>query len=162
MPTAGDAGAEVPRTTRGALGSVMVVLSTAALGIALYLTWTKLQGQAPACGIIHGCAAVEESEYSEFLGIPVAAYGSVATAMTLAASFSWWRRADPRALYAVYGLGLISLLALAYLAYLEVAVIHAVCIWCVSFTILIGLVWVIATYVLYRRSRRPEVGPPDE
>ena len=130
----------------------MVVLTGAALAVALYLAWTKLQGEAPACAVIQGCEAVEKSEYSSFLGIPVAAFGSLGVAMMLAGAGVWWRRADPRGLYAVYGLGLISLLVLGYLAYLEVAVIHAVCVWCVSFTVLVGLVWLLATYLLYRRS----------
>jgi uncharacterized membrane protein len=142
---------------RGRYGATMTVLAAAALGIALYLTWTKLNGEAPACGPLHGCETVNSSPYSEFLGIPVALYGSVGAALILVASLAWWRTADRRALYAAYGLGLIGLPVIVYLVYLELAVIHAVCVWCAGFAVALVAGWIVATVAL-SRSGRP--GPP--
>jgi uncharacterized membrane protein len=131
----------------------MTALAAVALGIALYLTLTKLSGEAPACGPLHGCETVNSSPYSVFLGIPVALYGSVASSLILIASLAWWRRADRRALYVAYGLGLISLPVLVYLVYLELAVIHAVCVWCAGFAMALVAGWVAATVALVRTAR---------
>jgi uncharacterized membrane protein len=131
----------------------MTALAAAALGIALYLTWTKLSGEAPACGPLHGCETVNSSPYSVFLGIPVALYGSVAAALILIASLAWWRGANRRALYAAYGLGLISLPVLVYLVYLELAVIHAVCAWCAGFALALVAGWLVATLALIRTGQ---------
>jgi uncharacterized membrane protein len=131
----------------------MTALAAAALGIALYLTWTKLSGEAPACGPLHGCETVNSSPYSAFLGIPVALYGLVAATLILIASLAWWRRADRRALYVAYGLGLISLPVLVYLVYLELAVIHAVCAWCAGFAVALVAGWLAATLAIIRTGQ---------
>ena len=135
---------------RGRYGAPMTLLATAALGIAFYLSWAKLTGEAPACGPLHGCETVNSSPYSVFLGIPVALYGSGAAALILVASLAWWRRADRRALYVAYGLGLISLPPLAYLVYVELAVIHAICAWCAGFSAVMTAGWLMATLALFR------------
>ena len=53
----------------------------------------------------------------------------------LAGSLLWWRRADRRGLMLAYVVGLVSLPVLAWLTYLELAVIGAVCIWCVAYAV---------------------------
>lgn len=128
----------------------MTLLAAAALGIALYLTWTKLAGEAPVCGPLQGCETVNTSPYSVFLGIPVAVYGVGAAALILVASLAWWRRADRRALYLAYSLGLASLPVLAYLVYLELAVILAVCAWCAGFAATVIAGWLFATLAISR------------
>jgi uncharacterized membrane protein len=138
---------------KGRYGAAMTALAAAALGIALYLTWTKLSGEAPACGPLHGCETVNNSPYSVFLGIPVALYGSVGSALIFVASLAWWTRADRRALYVAYGLGLISLPVLVYLVYLELAVIHAVCVWCAGFAMALVAGWLAAALALIRTGR---------
>src|SRR6187402_26954 len=113
-------------------GPAMTILSLLAIVAAGYLTWVKLSGTTPMCAVLSGCETVENSRYSEFLGIPVAAFGMAGAAAMLVGSLLWWRRADRRGLMLVYGVGLASLPVLAWLAYLELAVIGAVCIWCVA------------------------------
>ena len=143
MTEAGPA-EDAPVATRGAGGAAMVALTLVALAVALYLTWTKLAGAAPVCGPLQGCETVETSPYAAFLGIPVALYGAGATALTLVGAFAWWRGADRRGLLAAYVLGLISLPILAYLAFLELAVIHAVCVWCVGYALLTIATWLVS------------------
>jgi uncharacterized membrane protein len=137
----GDAEEVSPRPLGGA---AMVVLSLAALAVALYLTWAKLAGAPVVCGPLEGCTTVETSPYASFLGIPVALFGAGATTVTLIGSLLWWRRSDRRGLLAAYGIGLISLPVLAYLAYLELAVIHAVCVWCVIYALLTIASWLVS------------------
>jgi uncharacterized membrane protein len=126
----------------------MAVLSLLALAAAGYLTWVKLSGTTPACAILSGCETVETSRYSEFLGIPVAAFGMAGAAGLLVGALLWWLRSDRRGLLLVYGMGLVSLPLLAWLTYLELFVIHAVCIWCVTYAVLVILTWVVAIVTL--------------
>ncbi len=130
--------------TRGRFGRALVLVVGIAMAIALYLAWARLNGEAPVCGPLHGCETVDASSYSTFLGIPVAFIGLGGTSMMMAGSILWWRTADRRALLFVYILGLFSLPVLAYLAYLEVAVIHAICVWCVGYAIATIATWLIS------------------
>jgi uncharacterized membrane protein len=131
----------------------MAVLAAAATIVAVYLTWTKLSGTAPVCAIGGGCETVASSVYSSVLGIPVAAFGAIGSALTLAGSLVWWRRVERRGLLLAYLVGLVSLPILGYLFYLEIAVIHAICTWCVTYAILTIATWVVASVALVRSSR---------
>ena len=55
--------------------SAAAVLSLAGLGLATYLSVIHLSGADLACGVSGGCGAVTTSEYSRFLGMPVALLG---------------------------------------------------------------------------------------
>lgn len=144
----GDA-VTVPRRGRR-VALAMVVLAAASLAIAAYLAYTKLTGGLPACGLIEGCETVATSSYATFLGIPVAVYGVAGSAILLGASAAWWWRADRRALLVVYGFGLASVLVVAFLTFLEVAVIHAVCVWCVAYAVTIVAGWLLSVVELRR------------
>jgi uncharacterized membrane protein len=132
---------------RGRSGLVLTALAAAGLVIALYLTIVKLAGVAPVCGPSGGCEIVETSAYAEILGVPVAAIGVAYSIMATAGAVTWWRRSEVRALWVLYGLGLTGSLVEAYLVYLELAVIHAVCLWCAAYgvTVVGGLVGALLT-----------------
>ncbi len=134
--------------TRSRMGAVMAVLSVLALLAAAYLTWVKLSGTTPVCAVLSGCETVENSRYSEFLGIPVAVFGMAGAAVLLAGSLLWWLRTDRRGLMLTYVAGLVSLPVLAWLTYLELAVIGAVCIWCVAYAVLVIATWVLVLIAL--------------
>lgn len=134
--------------TRTRLGPLMAGLSLLAMAVAGYLTWVKLSGTAPVCAVLSGCETVENSRYSEFLGIPVALFGMAGAGVLLAGSLLWWLRADRRGLLLTYAAGLASLPVLAWLTYLELAVIGAVCIWCVTYAVLVIVTWVLAMSAL--------------
>jgi uncharacterized membrane protein len=123
--------------TRGALGLPLVTLSLGSLAVAGYLLGVRLLGAAPACGPIAGCDTVAESPYAVVFGIPVAAWGVAYSAVLVLAAFAWWRFADRWAILATYGLGVLGALGVAYLTYLELFVIHAICIWCVTYAVLV-------------------------
>lgn len=134
----------VARHARPRTGLLMSVLSLLALLVAGYLTWVKLAGATPACAILSGCETVENSRYSEFLGVPVAAFGMLGAMGLLGGSLLWWLRGDRRGLMAAYVMGLASLPVIVWLTYLELAVIHAVCLWCVTYAALVIGTWVVA------------------
>jgi uncharacterized membrane protein len=143
--------------SRGRSGPILTSLAAAGLVIALYLTIVKLAGVAPVCGPSGGCEAVETSAYAEVLGVPVAAFGILYSIVATTGAVVWWRRSDVRALWVMYGLGLIGSLVEVYLVYLEFAVIHAVCLWCAAYgvTVVGGLIAAIAAI-----RGRSGSGPP--
>jgi uncharacterized membrane protein len=128
--------------------SVLVVLAVAGIAIAGYLAATKLSGEVPVCGPLRGCETVNTSEYSEVAGIPVALAGVAYSVFALVVSLVWWRGGDRRALYVLYGMGLLGLLAVAYLTYLELFVIGAVCVWCVGYAVTVVGGWLTAVFAL--------------
>jgi uncharacterized membrane protein len=133
---------------RGRYGAVMTALALVGLAIATYLLTMRLVGEPPVCGPVRGCDTVAASEYATVLGLPVALYGVAWSLVVAVASGMWWLRAARPALYAAYGLGIIGLAAVAYLTYLEIAVIEAVCIWCVTYAITVVLGWVVSIVAL--------------
>jgi uncharacterized membrane protein len=133
----------------------MTALALVGLGIASYLLAVRVLGEAPSCGPIKGCETVASSPYATVFGIPVALFGVGFSILLSAACLGWWRRADRRALYAAYGLGLAGILAVAYLTYLELFVIEAICVWCVTYAITIVAGWAIASAAAWLTSDRP-------
>jgi uncharacterized membrane protein len=148
------------RTPRGRLGWLMASLAVAALVVALYLGVTKLLGGVPTCDVVGGCDRVAASEYSVVLGVPVGLLGAGASLVTLAGALAWWLRGDRRGLYGAYGIGLMSLPVLAWLTWLEVAVIEAVCIWCVAYAVLVVGGWLAATLALTGARDTPAPSGP--
>jgi uncharacterized membrane protein len=140
-PVASMAATPVAASGRGSrLAPAIVVMAALGLAIAGYLLAVRLAGGVPACGPNGGCETVQQSEYAELFGIPVAAYGFACSTVVLVAALAWWRGSDRRALLVAYALGILGSLFVAYLTYLEVFVIRALCTWCVAYgtTVVVG------------------------
>ena len=138
--------------TRGRFGFALTALAVVGLAIATYLLSVRLLGEAPACGPVHGCETVASSEYATMFGIPVALFGVVFSFVLVAACLAWWRRADRRALYVAYGLGLAGIIAVVYLTYLELFVIEAICVYCVTYALTIVAGWVTVAFTAWATS----------
>jgi uncharacterized membrane protein len=115
------------------------VVAVAGLAIAAYLTIAHYADAAPVCAIAHGCATVQQSDYAELAGVPVALLGLlgyVAILASLARDDEGWRTAT--AFLALGGFGFS-----AWLTYVEIWRLDAICIWCVAsaicMTLLAGL-----------------------
>ena len=135
--------------TRGTFGLPMVLLSAAGALIASFLTWQHFAGEIPPCGPVLGCETVLTSPYATVAGVPVALAGALTSLVTFGGSVRWWLRGDRRGLVLAYLTGTASIAALAYFTYLELAVIHALCAWCVSYALTVGGGWLVAL-VAYR------------
>lgn len=140
--------------TRGAYGLLLLVVTVISLIASGYLVLVHMLGETPVCGPVKGCETVATSEYSTVLGIPVALLGFGLSLVLAACSVAWWRLADRRVLLVAYGLLLLATLAVAYLTYLELFVIHAVCVWCVTYATTIVISLVIAALALRRGEGR--------
>lgn len=133
------------------------VLSLTGMLIAAYL-WMFKHGYigALACGT-GGCATVQLSEYSQFLGVDVALLGFLAYAVLLGLSVAgtqpaWVQRREPALATLLLAAG--GVLFAAYLTWLELFVIHAICRWCVASAVIIVAVLVLALLDLRRLAAR--------
>ena len=130
---------------------------TAVLGIAIsgYLTVIHYAGAAPACGISHGCATVQASQWSSLAGIPVAVLG---LAGYLAILVALWLPGEA-ALLAAAGMSLAGFGFSLYLTYRELFDIHAICQWCVgSLVVMTALTAVCTARAMRAPDRRRTTG----
>ena len=125
-------------------------VALAGLGIAGYLTAVHYSGGTPVCAVAHGCATVQDSDYSKLAGVPVAVLGLlgyVAILVALARDGEAWRTAA--AFLALAGLAFSG-----WLTYVEVGILDAICIWCVGSAICM----VLLTVLTVARMLRAEPG----
>jgi uncharacterized membrane protein len=122
--------------------------------VSLYLTWIKVANTSAFCGGVGDCESVNASRYSEVGGVPIAAMGAAAYAamlilLAVEPRSEFWRQWSP---IAVFGLGFAGTLYSAYLTYIEIAVLHAVCPYCVVSAIAVTSVFVISVVRLWRSN----------
>jgi uncharacterized membrane protein len=125
------------------------------LAIAAYLTIVHYAGGEPVCGVAHGCATVQQSEYAELAGIPVALLGLggyLAILASLARDGEAWRTTT--AFLALAGFGFS-----AWLTYVEVVRLDAICIWCVGSAVCMTL---LAGLSVARVLSAPPAPPPGQ
>ncbi len=120
--------------------------------VAGYLTYIYLFDANVLCTGVGGCDAVKASRYSYVMGIPVAVIGLIGYLAILAGVLL--EKASPQAEQygpvLVFGMSLVGLLYSIYLTYLELAVIKAVCPYCVASAVIMLVVFAIATYRLMK------------
>lgn len=121
------------------------VLVLLGMSIAGYLTYLHYAGGSPYCiAGGGGCERVQKSEYAKLAGMPVAVLGVVAyTALLLTALVR-----GPVAAGAGAGLALAGVVFSAWLLYAQLALIDAVCQWCVANDVVITLAAVAAVWRL--------------
>jgi uncharacterized membrane protein len=105
----------------------LAVGAAVAAAIAAYLTVVRYRGGALVCAT-GGCETVQRSSYAELLGVPVAVLGLAAYVVLLVSALT--RRAA--AIAAAAGLALAAVAFAAYLIYVQLAVLDAICVWCVA------------------------------
>jgi uncharacterized membrane protein len=103
-------------------------LALAGLAISAYLTWVHYADVEPICSGISDCAKVQASKYAELSGVPVAVIGLAGYVAILG---SLAVPGENGRLLAVF-LTLVGVGFSGYLTYLELAVIDAICQWCVA------------------------------
>jgi uncharacterized membrane protein len=135
------------RTLRIAIG----VLAVAGLAVAGYLTYARYAHVELVCST-GGCETVQRSRYAVVAGVPVAVLGLVGYAVLLVTA------ALPQAWAAAVGAGaaLAGLVFAVYLLVVQVAVIDAVCQWCVASDVLMAAIAVLALLRLRHTSFSPQ------
>ena len=131
-------------------------LTLLGLGVSAYLTWVKLTGNTASCGTVGDCESVNNSRYAAIGAVPIALLGALSYLVLLALLLIEHRRppAAETARLMVFGVSLIGTLYSAYLTYLEVAVLRAICPYCVASAIAVTAVLILC--VLRLRSADAE------
>jgi uncharacterized membrane protein len=145
----------------GRLVRAAVVLSGLGIVLAAYLTWVHFDSGSLVCGL-GDCHAVQASEFATIGPVPVALLGLGMYAVVFVANVLALVQPARAPLMAVvaFGLLLAGTLYAAYLTWLEVAVIYAICQWCVASAVLslvlLGIQSGIVRDILFRADSDPE------
>jgi uncharacterized membrane protein len=110
-----------------ALRTAVGILAAAGAAIAGYLTYARYTHTPVACAT-GGCEIVQRSDYAELAGIPVALLGLLAYLFLLGTAFS---SSEP-ARVAAAAVAVAGAAFSAYLVYVQIAVIDAICQWCIA------------------------------
>ena len=124
------------------------------LVVASYLSYLKL-AEAPAVCVESGpfdCNVVLNSQYSELGGIPIAylglaVYATIGVILLLENRIGFMREWAPMI---VFGIGLFAWLFSMWLVYVQVALLEALCPWCLTHEINFTVLFAIISYRLYR------------
>lgn len=133
------------------LRTASIVISLLGLGVSLYLAVVYLSGGAPVCVASHGCEVVQNSRYARLSGVPVPLLGIAGYGLLLVLTLVRGELAQMLAL----GVALAGFGFSMYLTWLELAVIHAICQWCVVSAVLMTaalVVWVLRIRLLLRSA----------
>jgi uncharacterized membrane protein len=136
-------------TDRG-LRALIAALALAGAAVAGYLVYARYSGTQLAC-TTGGCETVQHSKYAKAAGIPVAVLGLAAYLAILATTLS--ARVEAAAIGAAIVLA--GLVFGVYLIVIQVAVIDAICQWCLASDAILALLAVASAERLRRATRRP-------
>ena len=119
------------------LGRAAMMLSLVGIVLASYLTYAHINTNALVCGL-GDCQSVQASEFATIGPVPVAVLGLLMYAITFVCTLVVWR--TPALAVPGWTVAFATCLAgsvyAIYLTWIEVAVIHAICQWCVASAIL--------------------------
>lgn len=129
-----------------------LILAFIGLIDALYLTSVKLSNTYALCGPVGNCETVNTSQYSQVLGIPISLFGTAAYLVVLMLLLfekqnNFWIVYSPML---VFGISFAGMLYSAYLTFLEIAVIRAICPYCILSAVIMVLLFVLALVRLVR------------
>ncbi len=132
-----------------------ISIALAILGtlVSVYMTIFKLTENNKMCLGNGGCSVVNSSSYSEVSGIPVALVGVGGYLAILAVLLIENRNKffKQNGTLIVFGLSLVGFLFTLYLIYVELALIHALCPFCVTSQITMTLLFILSVTRLVRQ-----------
>lgn len=131
--------------------AAVATLALLGAGIAAYLVYVRYAHATIAC-TTGGCEKVQSSRYADVAGIPVAALGLGGYLAILATTL----RDDALARVAGLWLAAIGVVFSAYLVVIQLAVIDAICQWCIASDIVM-LLTLIASALRLRARPAPSL-----
>ena len=133
---------------------ISIALALLGVAVSAYLTIFKLTDNQRMCLGNGGCSKVNSSVYAEVYGIPVAIIGiggyAVIAALTFLEDRNQFLKQNGTML--VFGLALIGFLFTLYLIYVELALIKALCPFCVTSQITMTILFILS---IIRLARQP-------
>jgi uncharacterized membrane protein len=135
------------------LRAAIAALALAGAAVAGYLVYARYTGTRLAC-TTGGCETVQHSKYAKAAGTPVAVLGLAAYVAVFLTTLS--ARIEAAALGAAIVLG--GLAFGVYLIVIQVAVIDAICQWCLASDGILAVLAVAAAERLRRAAAMPQGG----
>ena len=126
---------------------IVAALALAGIFISTYLTLFKLGVIGELSCSIGSCETVNTSRWSVFLGLPVAAWGLFfyIDVFVIALVGTMPRFENEQLISVVLAAeAVIGVLFSAWLTYLELAVIHAICVWCVTSAVIVTAIFLVS------------------
>lgn len=127
-----------------------------------YLLW-RHRAETPGFCLAEGCDVVNQGEYSEIWGIPMATFGIAAYLLLLGLSVTAVRLDSRRILGMIAAIAGIGVALSAWLIYLQVAVIKSICSWCVLSALTMTSLFALSLSVLFtiQPPQQPERAVPE-
>ena len=129
-----------------------MALAVLGLLVSIYMTIFKLTENQSMCLGNGGCSVVNNSRFAEIYGVPVAVVG-VAGYATILAELLLSRRSQflqANETMITFGLALAGFLFTVYLIYVELALIHALCPFCITSQVSMTLLFALSVVRLAR------------
>ena len=134
---------------------ISVALAVLGLLVSIYMTIYKVTSNNSMCLGSGDCSTVNASSYSEVNGIPVAVFGVIGYAAILAVHFLEKRNRffKQNGTLLIFGMALTGFLFTLWLIYVEIAILKALCPFCVTSQIAMTLIFIIAVIRLIRQPQ---------
>jgi uncharacterized membrane protein len=138
---------------------VIALFALAGLSAATYVFVTHSLGYELFCPFATGCDAVQNSPYAVLFGIPVSFLGMLGFTAYIALALIGLRSGEAARgyLHALVVLSVVEVSFTSYMAYLQVAVIRAVCSWCMLSAALTVALAVLTIYAILGRAKSTSV-----
>ena len=132
-----------------------VALVVLGLLVSIYMTIYKVTSNDSMCLGSGDCSTVNASKYSEVNGIPVAVFGMLGYAAILAVHYFETRNRFFRqnGILMIFGMSLTGFIFTVWLIYVEVALLKAICPFCVTSQVAMTLIFMIAVARLIRQPQ---------
>jgi uncharacterized membrane protein len=135
------------------LYQISIALALIGALVSIYMTIYKLTDNHNMCLGNGGCSKVNSSVYAEVYGIPVAVIGVLGYSAILGLLLLENRSSflQNNGTMVVFGLSLVGFLFTLYLIFVELALIHALCPFCITSQIAMTLLFIISVIRLVRQ-----------
>ena len=138
---------------------IVAALALAGIFISPYLTLYKIGVIGELSCRIGSCETVNTSKWSTFLHLPVAMWGLLFYLEVFVISLVGTMPRFENAFFVSALLATeaaVGVIFSAWLTYLELAVIHAICIWCVTSAVIVTLILIVSVADLNQTRRSSE------
>ena len=135
------------------LTQVTIALTIIGLLVSIYMTIYKIAKIESMCIGNGGCSVVNSSKYSEVNGIPVAVVGMIGYTAIL--GILWLERKPgffkSNGTMMLFGITLIGFLFTVWLIYVEIALIKALCPFCLTSQVVMTLIFILSVVRVVRQ-----------
>jgi uncharacterized membrane protein len=133
---------------------ISIILTILGLAVSIYMTIYKVTSNDALCLGSGDCSTVNASRFSEIYGIPVATLGIAGYFAILLTHYfeqrdRFFKQNGPMA---IFGMALTGFLFTVYLIYVEIAILKAICPFCVASQTIMTIIFIISVIRLVRQS----------